>query len=201
MPDFSDADDLVLLLYLAMEDDAFKSRTAVPLPVDAYVKRVDKLGREFVQRDLPALAAEGKEHDTASLIAALEEYLYVQNGYRAPAGWREMYSPYRTYFHHVVAQKVGIPATLASLYLGCVFRLKQQGILKEDVDVLLRPKGANFAGVTAPEAPWGVPAGSATRQRGGVHARDVRSLAARGVGRAFWPWEWDGRAIPARCSR
>mgnify|MGYP001970609650 CR=1 FL=1 len=181
-------------LYLAMEDDAFKSRTAVPLPVDAYVKRVDKLVREFVQRDLPALAAEGKEHDTASLIAALEEYLYVQNGYRAPAGWREMYSPYRTYFHHVVAQKVGIPATLASLYLGCVFRLKQQGILKEDVDVLLRPKGANFAGVTAPEAPWGVPAGSNVNRPAAAVACTPAMLVKLQLGslkRAFWPWEWD----------
>ena len=69
-----------------------------------------------------------------------------------------MYSPYRTYFHHVVAQKVGIPATLASLYLGCVFRLKQQGILKEDVDVLLRPKGAN-------------PRGSPRRRRPGASPR------------------------------
>lgn len=181
-------------LYLAMEDDAFKSRTAVPLPVDAYVKRVDKLVREFVQRDLPALAAEGKEHDTAALIAALEEYLYVQNGYRAPAGWREMYSPYRTYFHHVVAQKVGIPATLASLYLGCVFRLKRQGILKEDVDVLLRPKGANFAGVTAPEAPWGVPAGSNVNRPAAAVACTPAMLVKLQLGslkRAFWPWEWD----------
>ena len=34
-------------LYISMEDDAFKSRTAVCLPIAAYVKRVDKLTDEF----------------------------------------------------------------------------------------------------------------------------------------------------------
>ena len=48
--------DLVLTsLYISMEDDAFKSRTAVCLPIAAYVKRVDKLMDEFTARELPAL--------------------------------------------------------------------------------------------------------------------------------------------------
>jgi hypothetical protein len=192
----SDADDLVLTsLYLAMEDDAFKSRTAVCLPIDAYVKRVDKLVTEFMQRDYAAMESAGEEITTVRVIDALEDFLYAQNKYRAPAGWREMYSPYRTYFHNVVAQKVGIPATLAALYIGCVDRLRANGALKEDVDVLLRPKASNAAGaagVTAPKAPWGVPAGS-PRPANAVVCTPVMSvrLQLAALKRAFWPWEWD----------
>ena len=68
-----------------------------------------------------------------------------------------MYSPYRTYFHNVVAQKIGIPATLAALYIGCVDRLHAKGVIPEgeSTDVLIRPKArSGIAGVTAPVAPW-----------------------------------------------
>lgn len=141
--------DLVLnSLWIAQEDDAFKSRTAVCLPIDAYVKRVDKLVTEFMQRDYVKLEEAGTV-STTDVIEALEDYLYSQNSYRTPKGWREMYSPYRTYFHNVVAQKVGIPATLAALYIGCVRRLHERGVIPEGVDVLIRPKAeAQAAGVT-----------------------------------------------------
>ena len=69
----------------------------------------------------------------------------------------QMYSPYRTYFHNVVAQKIGIPATLAALYIGCVDRLHAKGVIPEgeSIDVLIRPKArSGIAGVTAPVAPW-----------------------------------------------
>lgn len=154
-----EADLVMTSLYVAMEDDAFKSRTAVCLPVDAYVKRVDKLVNEFMQRDFPKLPVkEGSDGPSADdVVAALEEYLYSQNDYRVPGGWREAYSPYRTYFHNVVAQKVGIPATLAALYIGCVDRLHAKDVIPdgESIDVLIRPKArSGIAGVTAPVAPW-----------------------------------------------
>ena len=95
-------------------------RTAVCLPIAAYVKRVDKLMDEFTARELPALVESkgGAALTTPEIIEALETHLFVTNKYCAPKGWRELYSPYRTYFHNVVAQeKVGIPATLAALYI------------------------------------------------------------------------------------
>lgn len=168
-------------LYISMEDDAFKSRTAVCLPIAAYVKRVDKLMDEFTAREIPALVAAngGTPLTTVEIIEALETHLFVTNKYAPPKGWREvslflfifvwtilltwcfvrsqMYSPYRTYFHNVVAQKIGIPATLAALYIGCVDRLHAKGVIPdgESIDVLIRPKArSGIAGVTAPVAPW-----------------------------------------------
>jgi hypothetical protein len=194
-----EADLVMTSLYVAMEDDAFKSRTAVCLPVDAYVKRVDKLVNEFMQRDFPKLPVkEGSDGPSADdVVAALEEYLYSQNDYRVPGGWREAYSPYRTYFHNVVAQKVGIPATLAALYIGCVERLKTKGALREEVDVMIvqKAKGASGAfGVTAPKAPWGSVRSSARdRPRGAVVCtpKMAITLQLQALKRAFWPWEWD----------
>ena len=198
----NEADPVMTSLCVAMEDDAFKSRTAVCLPVDAYVKRVDKLVTEFMQRDFPTLdVPEGSAIPSAEdVVEALEEYLYSQNKYRVPGGWREAYSPYRTYFHNVVAQKVGIPATLAALYIGCVERLRARGALTEDVDVMIvqKAKGslAGAFGVTAPKAPWGSVrsrSGAKDRPRGAVVCtpKMAVTLQLQALKRAFWPWEWD----------
>ena len=192
--DLGESADLVLnSLYIAQEDDAFKSRTAVCLPIGAYIKRVDKLVLEFMQRDYPKLEEAGTT-STEDVIAALEDYLYVQNSYRTPQGWREMYSPYRTYFHNVVAQKVGIPATLAALYIGCVKRLEAAGALTEGVDVLIKPRApaGMEAGVTGPTAPWGVPAGK-PRPSNSVVCTPIMAvkLQLAALKRAYWPWEWD----------
>ena len=80
-----------------MEDDAFKSRTAVCLPIAAYVKRVDKLMDEFTAREIPALVAAngGTPLTTVEIIEALETHLFVTNKYAPPKGWREV----RVYFY------------------------------------------------------------------------------------------------------
>ena len=84
-------------LYISMEDDAFKSRTAVCLPIAAYVKRVDKLMDEFTAREIPALVAAngGTPLTTVEIIEALETHLFVTNKYAPPKGWREV----RVYFY------------------------------------------------------------------------------------------------------
>ncbi len=137
---------------------------------------------------------------TDSYFQILESYLYVEQKYRVPGGWREAYSPYRTYFHNVVAQRVGIPATLAALYIGCVERLKLKGALQVDVDVMIVPKakGASGAfGVTQPKAPWGRVRGDVDdknpKNRGAVVCTPKMSvtLQLQALKRAFWPWEWD----------
>ena len=54
----SEVDLVVTAMCVAVEDDAFKSRTAVCLPTEAYTKRVDKLISEFMQRDYVKLQKE-----------------------------------------------------------------------------------------------------------------------------------------------
>ena len=121
-------DAVTASMHLAVEDDAVQGRTSVCLPREAYTKRMDKLVNEFVQRDLSYMSAEDKA-DADKMIEAVERYLFEEQQYRTPTGWREAFSPYRTYFHNVIAQKVGIPATLAAIYIGFLERLNAKGEL------------------------------------------------------------------------
>ena len=176
-------------LHLCVEDDAYESRTSVCLPREAYIKRMDKLVDEFIQRDLSYMSEEDKL-DGDKVIAAVERYLFEEQQYRPPTGWREAFSPYRTYFHNVIAQKVGIPATLAAIYIGFLERLKAKGGLAcGDVSVLLRVRrGAD----PTPRRPWGIKAGDVVPEGSVVCTSDMvvrQQLMA--LKRAFWPWEWD----------
>ena len=177
-------------LHVCVEDDAFKSRTSVELPREAYVKRMDKLVNEFVQRDLSYMSVEDKA-DARKMVDAIERYLFEEQQYRTPQGWREAFSPYRTYFHNVIAQKVGIPATLAAIYIGFLERLKAKGELDAcgDIKVLLRVRrGAD----PTPRRPQGIKASDAAPDGSVVCTPDmVVRMQLMALKRAFWPWEWD----------
>ena len=186
----AEGDAVAASLHLAVEDDAFEGRTSVCLPREAYFKRVDKLVNEFVQRDLSYMSDEEKA-DGDAMIAAVERFLYEEQKYRTPTGWREAFSPYRTYFHNVIAQKVGIPATLAAIYIGFLARLKQRGELDAcgDINVTLRVRrGAD----TTPRRPRGIKASDPVPDGSVVCTADmVVRMQLMALKRAFWPWEWD----------
>jgi len=186
----AEGDAVAASLHLAVEDDAFEGRTSVCLPREAYFKRVDKLVNEFVQRDLSYMSDEEKA-DGDAMIAAVERFLFEEKQYRTPTGWREAFSPYRTYFHNVIAQKVGIPATLAAIYIGFLARLKQRGELDAcgDINVALRVRrGAD----PTPRRPRGIKALDPVPDGSIVCTADmVVRMQLMALKRAFWPWEWD----------
>ena len=66
-------DAVLASLFIAVEDDAFKSRTSVCLPQEAYVKRLQKLMDEFEMRDI---AYFNGQYDDRMVLKALERYLY-----------------------------------------------------------------------------------------------------------------------------
>lgn len=187
-------DAVLASLFIAVEDDAFKSRTSVCLPHEAYVKRLQKLMDEFEMRDI---AYFNGQYDDRMVLKALERYLYEEHQYKPPVGWMEAFSPYRTYFHHVIAQKVGIPASLATLYMGCVKILRTKEILKDEVYVLI----SNSRGLdpdVLPRTPWGITKDDYLNL--GIPA-DARwctpkmsiQMQLRALKRSFWPWTWDDR--------
>ena len=187
-------DAVLASLFIAVEDDAFKSRTSVCLPQEAYVKRLQKLMDEFEMRDI---AYFNGQYDDRMVLKALERYLYEEHQYKPPVGWMEAFSPYRTYFHHVIAQKVGIPASLATLYMGCVKILRTKEILKDEVYVLI----SNSRGLdpdVLPRTPWGITKDDYLNL--GIPA-DARwctpkmsiQMQLRALKRSFWPWTWDDR--------
>ena len=190
--DWLDCDVVLASLFISVEDDAFKGRTSVCLPREAYVKRLKKLMVEFIKRDIANL---GGVYDDGMVLKALERYLYEEHSYRPPVGWREAFSPYRTYFHNVLAQKVGIPASLAALHMGCVRILRHKKILKDNAYTLISSsRGLNPD--ILPQSPWGIT--QAKYDSDGIPA-DARlctpkmsvQMQLRALKRSFWPWTWD----------
>ena len=82
---------------------------------EAYVKRLQKLMDEFEMRDI---AYFNGQYDDRMVLKALERYLYEEHQYKPPVGWMEAFSPYRTYFHHVIAQKVRHPGEFSDIVYG-----------------------------------------------------------------------------------
>jgi hypothetical protein len=164
-------------LLLAAEDDAVASRTAVPLPIDSYVGRVDTLASDFT-----AQYAAPSPADPDAVLAALDAFLYGEDGcrFRVPTTWVEASSPYRTYLHNVLAQKVGVPAALATIHLAVLQRLQAAGVAPADAQVVLSPLGGrplSRRGDASSFPPAVTPAGLL-----------VTTLVV--LQRAFWAWEW-----------
>ena len=162
-------------LLLAAEDDAVATRTAVPLPVESYVARVDTLASDF-------RAQYGAASDPDAVLAALDAFLYGADAcrFRVPTAWQEAYSPYRTYLHHVLAQKVGVPTALATMHLAVLQRLQAAGVAPADAQVVLPPLG-------------GRPMSRRGNAKSFPPAVTPAGLLAATLGllqRAFWAWEW-----------
>jgi hypothetical protein len=189
-----DCDVVLGSLFIAVEDDAFKSRTSVRLPQESYVARLKKLMNEFEQRDVERF---GGVYDDRMILKALERYLYEEHQYRPPVGWMEAFSPYRTYLHHVIAQKVGIPAALAAIYMGCVKILRAKNILKDEAYVLISSARGLDPNVL-PKSPWGITRDDYLNLGIPADARICTpkmsiQMQLRALKRAFWPWTWDDR--------
>ena len=163
-------------LLLAGEDDAVASRTAVPLPVEAYLGRLDSMAHDFFAAycDRPA-----HEEDRA---AQLDTFLYDVCRFRTPTAWTELHSPYRTYLHHVLAQKVGRLESLATVHLALLQRLQARGVLV-GADVVMTP-GERHPVTRVGQAADGV----ACQQC--LTPRLLLVATLESLTRAFWAWEW-----------
>jgi hypothetical protein len=64
-------------LEIAAEDDALVSHSPVPLPVDAYIDRLESMAVEFAHHYLPA-----QDKSPTALFEALDIYLYGYQGFR-----------------------------------------------------------------------------------------------------------------------
>lgn len=179
------ADALRAALLLAAEDDAVRTRTVVELPIEAYEERVDKLANELAANVLPKLEAEGAGEQAK--LDAVAEYLFGEKGYHwKVAGPAEMASPYRTYMHHVLAQRCGVPPSLGVLLLATLQRLEGKGVVEQGFQVAVPPPNSREvprACVASGEASPASSSSAATPE--GLMASTLSCLK-----RAYWPWTW-----------
>ena len=125
-----DCDAVLASLFIAVEDDAFKSRTSVCLPQEAYVKRLRKLMDEFEMRDI---AYFNGQYDDRMVLKALERYLYEEHQYRPPVGWMEAFSPVQNVFSQRHCAKSRHPGEFSGVVYGCVQILRARDFERRSV--------------------------------------------------------------------
>ena len=161
----NEADPVMTSLCVAMEDDAFKSRTAVCLPVDAYVKRVDKLVTEFMQ-DFPTLdVPEGARFRTRRTSSRRSRITCTRKTSTALPGCARRTRRTARTSTTSSRRRLAFPRRsrlcTSAASRGCA------RALTEDVDVMIVQKAKGSlagAGVTAPKVPWGASARAAARR-------------------------------------
>ena len=82
--------------------------------VESYVRRIDQMAAEIKSE----LTAESSESDR---LAALNEYLFEQNGFRGSR--YEYYTRSNSYLNEVIDDREGLPITLSVLYIEIAQRL------------------------------------------------------------------------------
>ena len=87
-------DPVLAALHLAAEDDAFVSRSTVPLPVVSFSKRLDDAVARAQRSMEPA-------HSAQSGLDRLTECLFGALSFQPAKTQFELYSPYRIYMHKV----------------------------------------------------------------------------------------------------
>ncbi|KMT17110.1 hypothetical protein BVRB_2g041640 [Beta vulgaris subsp. vulgaris] len=115
-------------LYIAAEDDSLMSHSSVPLPVDAFLERLNKLSTSYCPHFRSSLASSPED-----LLDSLERYLYITKGFRRTTGY--LPSPKDYYLHSVLAQRCGSVAILSLIYSEVLKMLQLWGVIDFDVEI------------------------------------------------------------------
>lgn len=120
-------DMLLAALHVAAEDDAASSKSTVPLPTDAFVKRVDSMVQQLGYH---IEAVDPNLNNPQDAMDFVVNFLFTKLGYRVAAKPLELYSQYRIYMNRVLAQRCGTPEALAIVVHAFLRRAIDAGHLK-----------------------------------------------------------------------
>ena len=178
--------DLVLAsLHVASEDDAIKTKTHIPLPVDSYSTRLDDLVKDCTRR----MRDEGID-DPRSQLSYCSNYLYSYWGLKIASGMNDgAFSPYRVYMNLVITQRCGTPSSSAALLSAFILRLMRPGNalegLTEEVSIGLPSEIGSL--------PIAVLKSEEDKQSSLVQFFTKRQLLADqldSLKRFYWSWNW-----------
>ncbi|GAX75788.1 hypothetical protein CEUSTIGMA_g3231.t1 [Chlamydomonas eustigma] len=206
-----DGMDLVLAgLHLAAEDDAIKTRTHIPLPVESFSRRLDNMVTECSSLMPSGLSS------TDQLDFAVG-YLYDRWGLKIAKGMGDgEYSPYRVYINNVLTQKCGTPCASAALLSSFLYRMRRDGALAGlpseplvGLPLLIAPSGssasansgsASASSTSSPDssahlAPVAALPGSQKVTQYGPLVRWVSKVELLAemldqLKRFYWSWDW-----------
>ncbi|KAK9682796.1 hypothetical protein RND81_10G097000 [Saponaria officinalis] len=163
-------------LYIAAEDDSLISHSSVPLPVDAFLDRLDRLSTSYCPHYRSSFASSPED-----LLDNVEKYLYVTKGFRrAAAGYRP--DPRVFYLHSVLAQRCGTVAVLSLIHSEVLKTLQLWGVINFDVEIYY-PHDL----VSLPRA-YNKKKGTASDQQHIMTAESLLVEILRNLKTTYWPF-------------
>eukprot|EP00268_Persea_americana_P018521 TRINITY_DN19265_c0_g1_i2.p1 TRINITY_DN19265_c0_g1~~TRINITY_DN19265_c0_g1_i2.p1 ORF type:complete len:422 (-),score=47.21 TRINITY_DN19265_c0_g1_i2:292-1557(-) len=166
-------------LHIAAEDDALVSHSSVPLPVDAFVERMDDLSMGFCSLYIPPVGSSPE-----LFLTNLERYFYVHKGFRRTTSVNHS-NIQALYLHSVLTRRSGTAVMLSLIYSEMLKMLRLCGFLDFDVEILF------------PHDLVGLPRGyhkQKSKLSDEQHIMTTQSLLVeilRNLKDAFWPFKND----------
>ncbi|WRX12370.1 Prolamin-like domain - like 2 [Theobroma cacao] len=116
-------------LYIAEEDDSLISHSSVPLPVDAFLERLDDLSMGYCSHYNSSCRSSQE-----NFLESIEKYLFVKKGFRRSSA-KNQAEPRALYLHSVLTHRSGSAVMLSLIYSEILKMLRLWGLLDFDVEI------------------------------------------------------------------
>ncbi|KAL4367984.1 hypothetical protein GQ457_05G033340 [Hibiscus cannabinus] len=116
-------------LYIAAEDDSLISHSSVPLPVDAFLERLDDLSMGYCSHYNSSCRSSRE-----NFLESIEKYLYVRKGFRRSMAENQA-EPRALYLHSVLTHRSGSALMLSIIHSEILKMFRMWGLLDFDVEI------------------------------------------------------------------
>ncbi|XWS65487.1 hypothetical protein CRYUN_Cryun05aG0117000 [Craigia yunnanensis] len=167
------------VLYIAAEDDSLISHSSVPLPVDAFLERLDDLSMGYCSH-----YNSSSRSSRENFLESIEKYLYVKKGFRRSSA-KNQAEPRALYLHSVLTHRSGSAVMLLLIHSEILKMLRLWGLLDFDVEIFF------------PHDLHGLPRAydkQKSKESDQPHIMTVQMLLeeiSRNLKDAFWPFQHD----------
>ncbi|MBA0665017.1 hypothetical protein Goklo_004943 [Gossypium klotzschianum] len=164
-------------LFIAAEDDSLISHSSVPLPVDAFLERLDDLSMGYCSHYNSACRSSRE-----NFLESIEKYLYVKKGFRRSTANNQA-EPRALDLHSVLTHRSGSAVMLSVIHSEILKMLRLWGLLDFDVEIFF------------PHDPHGLPRAydkQKSKESDQPHIMTVQMLLEeilRNLKDAFWPFQ------------
>ncbi|GLT88594.1 hypothetical protein SLE2022_066120 [Rubroshorea leprosula] len=116
-------------LYIAAEDDSLISHSSVPLPVEAFLEKLDDLSTGYFSQYNSSCQASRE-----NFLESIERYLYIKKGFRRNSTKNQL-EPQALYLPSVLAHRSGSAVMLSLIYSEILKMLRLCKLLDFDVEI------------------------------------------------------------------
>lgn len=167
-------------LHIAAEDDSLISHSSVPLPVDAFIGRLDDLSVGYCPHYCSSFRSSPE-----SVLESIERYLFDKKGFRRTNARNQLIEPMSLYLPSVLTHRTGSAVMLSLIYSELLKMLRIWGLIDFDVEISFPPDL------------YSLPRGyqkQKSKDSDQPHIMTVQMLleeSLRNLKNAFWPFQHD----------